>query len=230
MLLSEDSFIRDSSIGENVQLYGKSNVLSSSIGDSCIIGEQSRIRSSILHEYVKIDRNILVYHSNIGKASYVGAFSMIFKADIGKYCSISYGITIGPPEHDYKKVTTHPFIYDKFYETIAEDSLLENTKLSEEVIIGNDVWIGANVTILRGVTIGHGAVIGANALVNKDVPPYAIVAGNPAKVIKYRFSADTIEKLLDISWWNWSPEKMKVNSAFFTSADLEMSINEIKEL
>lgn len=81
--------------------------------------------------------------------------------------------------------------------------------------IGNDVWIGANVTILRGVHIGDGAVIGANTLVNKDIPPYAIVVGCPARVIKYRFEETVIQKLLNLKWWNWTDEKIQRNLALF---------------
>ena len=80
-----------------------------------------------------------------------------------------------------------------------------------QIIIGNDVTIGANVTIMGGVTIGNGAVVGANSLVTKDIPPYAIVGGNPAKIIKYRFEDEIIEKLNEIKWWNWSEEKIKEN-------------------
>ena len=79
------------------------------------------------------------------------------------------------------------------------------------------MWIGCNATILRGVTVGCGAVIGANALVNKDVPPYAIVGGVPARIIKYRFEKDIIEKLMTLEWWNWNVEKIRNNRHIFTN-------------
>jgi acetyltransferase-like isoleucine patch superfamily enzyme len=222
--------VKNSAIGKDAQLYYRSDVIDSSLGDKCVIGDMSRIRSSNLQDFVKIDRSTLIHHSDIGRCSYIGAFGMVFKSKIGKYCSISYGVTIGPPEHNYNKVTTHPFLYDSFYNMLPQESLLENTKFDEDLTIGNDVWIGCGVTILRGVTVGHGAVIGANALVNKDVPPYAIVAGNPARIIKYRFEPDIIEKLLDISWWDWSAEKIRNNHKFFTSDDIRDEINNIENL
>ncbi|EKO3576514.1 CatB-related O-acetyltransferase [Vibrio metschnikovii] len=89
-------------------------------------------------------------------------------------------------------------------------------RYSESVIIGNDVWIAAGAVITRGIKIGDGAVIGANAVVTKDVPPYAIVAGIPAKVIKYRFTPEIIQRLLDIQWWNWEEIKIKENFTLFS--------------
>ena len=87
--------------------------------------------------------------------------------------------------------------------------------INNPVTIGNDVWIGANVCILPGISIGDGAVLAAGAVITKDVPPYAIVGGVPAKVIKYRFSEDIIKKLLKIKWWNWEEEKVKKNKDLF---------------
>ena len=104
-----------------------------------------------------------------------------------------------------------------------------------QIIIGNDVTIGANVTIMGGVTIGNGAVVGANSLVTKDIPPYAIVGGNPAKIIKYRFEDELIEKLNEIKWWNWSEEKIKENMDFILG-DVKLFVekfhqkNEYKDL
>ncbi len=140
---------------------------------------------------------------------------MIFKAKVGCFTSISYGVTIGPPEHDYKKPTTHPFLYDTSYGIFNREEIIDNHKFDREIEIGSDVWIGCNVTVLRGCKIGDGAIVGANALVNKDVPPYAIVVGNPAHIIKYRFDGETIAKLQSLKWWEWSVEEIRKNRAFF---------------
>jgi len=120
---------------------------------------------------------------------------------IGSFCSIAGGVTIfGGGEHRPDWMSTYPFnVY--FGEDFREINGHPATK--GNVVIGNDVWIGSGATILSGVTIGDGAVIGANALVANDVPAYAVSAGNPAKVIRYRFSEETIEKLQKMEWWNW---------------------------
>ena len=125
---------------------------------------------------------------------------------IGKYCSIGEKLVIiCDGEHNINNVTTYPFseldsdLYKKYGQIC---------KTKGDIIIGNDVWIGYGVTILSGVTIGDGAVIGAKSVVASDVPPYAVVVGNPAKILKYRFDTITIRELLKIKWWNWSKEKI----------------------
>ena len=130
------------------------------------------------------------------------------------------------PVHDYRKLTTHPFLYDPCYDVFSEDEVLTYDKFSNDTEIGSDVWIGCNATILRGVTIGHGAVIGANSLVNKSVPPYAIVAGNPARIIKYRFDDEKIKWLLKLKWWEWPIEKIRKNKHIFIDSfsDNSMSV------
>jgi len=127
---------------------------------------------------------------------------------IGNFCSIAPGVFIylgGNHRHDW--VTTFPFGHvSKSVFTTHDGTGHPSTKGS--VIIGNDVWISANVTIMSGVTIGDGAVIAHNSHVVKDVEPYSIVGGNPARFIKYRFSTETISKLLKIKWWFWEDSKI----------------------
>jgi len=130
--------------------------------------------------------------------------------NIGDYCSISEGVTILLfAEHRTDSITTFPF-----------NVLWGIGKLGAyskgDVNIGNDVWIGKGATILSGVTIGNGAVIGAETVVSEDVPPYAVVVGNPGRIIKYRFSKDKIKELLKIKWWDWSEEKIRENIDWLT--------------
>jgi acetyltransferase-like isoleucine patch superfamily enzyme len=127
---------------------------------------------------------------------------------IGKYCSISTHVIIFlGSEHRTDWVSTYPFPY-----LWKEASSIKGHPFSKgDVIIGNDVYIGYHVTILSGVAIGDGAAIGAGSVVTKDVPPYAIVAGNPARIVRYRFDEETIQKLLQVKWWDWPDEKVKEN-------------------
>ena len=130
---------------------------------------------------------------------------------IGNYCSIATNVRIFlGGNHKPQRVST--WIY-------SEDDL-PAIESNGDVTIGNDVWLGFNATIMSGVTSGDGAVIAANALVTKDVPPYAIVGGNPAKIIKYRFTEEQIERLSKIKWWDWKEEVVTKNTRLLFNSDL----------
>ncbi|HAS8452253.1 TPA: CatB-related O-acetyltransferase [Vibrio vulnificus] len=143
--------------------------------------------------HVKIGKNSVVDNcSSIGKYSYIGRNCKISKSTIGNYCSIGDNVTIGPGEHNIEASTLHRVGYS----ANAYDSLTE-----EPCIIGHDVWIGVDAIIMRGVTIGNGAVIGANSVVTRDIRPYSVVVGSPAREIKQRLDERKIEKLEKDKWW-----------------------------
>lgn len=150
---------------------------------------------------------------SIGDYSYIsGPRSYVEAATIGKFCSIARQTTIGVSGHDYTKVTTHPFIIDPAYKFVTAP-VVESQKLPP--VIGHDVWIGMNCVVHRGVSIGHGAVIASDAVVTRDVEPYSIVGGNPARHLKYRFPPEVIEALLKIEWWNWDEDSVMKNMNYF---------------
>ena len=165
------------------------------------------------------------FSGNIGFGSYMGANCHI-NGKIGKYCSIAEGVNVVIGDHPTKTfVSTHPAFFSTKKQAgfcYVEEMLFQEQKYADGekncVVIGNDVWIGYGVTILSGVTIGDGAIIGAGALVNKDIPPYAIAVGIPAKVIKYRFNEDQIKSLLEFKWWEKPEEWIKKNADLFTDA------------
>lgn len=161
--------------------------------------------------------------TKVGQGTYIGRYTDVNDSKIGKYCSIGPGCKIGLYNHRFDTVTTHPFIKYKSFGVLDTDYYNPNYKYNStkknNLVIGNDVWIGANVVVLRGVTIGDGAIIGAGSVVTKDVPPYSIAVGNPAKVIKYRFNDERIDKLLNIKWWDWDKEKLKSNIDLFYDID-----------
>lgn len=140
------------------------------------------------------------------------------KITIGKFCSISPGVEIlVSGNHPIDTVSTYPFMSLK---DIWPGALGECPTARGDIHIGHDVWIGKDATILSGVTIGHGAVIGTQAVVAKDIPPYAIAVGNPARVIRYRFDEETIRMLLEVKWWDWPEEKIRRNMHIITGTDI----------
>lgn len=160
---------------------------------------------------IKLDPRISVGEGTYGVAQHtVLLFRPDDRVEIGCYCSVAYGVTIvASGEHNYHAVANYPF-HARFD---GDDTIDTFTK--GPVRIGSDVWVGAKATILSGVTVGDGAVIAAGAVVTKDVPPYAIVAGVPARVIKYRFPPQIVAQLLEIRWWNWPAETVRANKFRF---------------
>ncbi len=159
------------------------------------------------------------YHvtdSKIGDYTYVSMNSFISMANIGKFCSIGPNFLCGWGIHPTNTVSTSPMFYSRAKQNGISLSRTNKFKEREAISIGNDVFIGANVTVLDGVTIGDGAVIGAGAVVSKDIPPYAVAVGCPIKIVKYRFDQETIDRLINLKWWDWSDERLKeVEKNFF---------------
>jgi acetyltransferase-like isoleucine patch superfamily enzyme len=156
---------------------------------------------------------------------YIIQFNEGSKLSIGNYCSISKNVTIflgGNHRSDW--VSTYPFpAIDSVWTKASKITNYNSSK--GDIYIGNDVWIGYGATIMSGINIGDGAVIGANSVVTKNVAPYTIVAGNPAKFIKTRFTPKQIESLLKIKWWHWPESKINQNIKQICSSNIEDFIN-----
>jgi acetyltransferase-like isoleucine patch superfamily enzyme len=194
--------------------YPDSNIASYSIAKDARVGSGCCIHRDVdISTGVDIGKNCVI-HSNvvigqnvtIGEFSYVNTNTMISSGRIGKYCSIASFCQIGMQEHPVNYLSTSPSIYGK-NNIIGLPALWDDISSPPE--INNDVWIGAQSVIMQGVHIGDGAVIGAGAVVTRDVPPYAIVTGVPAKIRRYRFSDEAIEYLLELKWWDLPIENIK---------------------
>ena len=161
-------------------------------------------RGCIFGYFNRIYDDTILSNAKLGDYSYIGSCCKIYNTIFGKFCCIAPEVIIGGfPKHPLDKKSTYPGFYQKiptYFGVVPEYTF--DLKEHNEVKIGNDVWIGTRAMILDGITIGDGAVIGAGAVVTKNVPPYAIVGGVPAKIIKYRFSQDKINELLASQWWN----------------------------
>ena len=151
------------------------------------------------------------------------------KLIIGKFCAIAADVKfiMASANHKLDGFSTYPFgIFGKGWEKENDLSLL--TKKGD-TIIGNDIWFGYGATIMPAVTIGDGAIIAAKSVVTKDVPPYAVVGGNPARILKMRFNENIIKKLLEVKWWNWDIEKITKNIKYIINNNIELLENGVND-
>ena len=174
--------------------------------------------NSYIDKTSKVEAGSEIVNTTFGKHSFCGYYCEISNCEVGSYCSISNNVKIGGGMHPMNWVGMSPVFYE------GKDSVKAkfSTHTREDVrktVIGHDVWIGHSVIIKQGVTIGTGAVIGMGSIVTKDIAPYSIVVGVPAKEIRKRFSDEMIQKLLESKWWEFSDEKLHKYAAYFTEPE-----------
>jgi len=188
---------------------------------TCHIYSGVYIDDSKIANFNVLFENVSIISSILGDHTYIQKNSKVYNAKIGKFCSIASNVTIGPGLHNIESVSTHPAFYLKNAPIVVKfpDRDLFDTK-KKVTIIENDVWIGENAIIMDGVKIGTGSIIAAGAIVTKNIPPYTICGGIPAKIIRNRFSQEDIEFLLQSNWWDWPLEKIKSNHLIFQSVEL----------
>lgn len=181
------------------------------LGENCDVGfgTQKTIR---IHAYSKFAKNIRVDCEEVGSYTFINENVSIRNCKkIGNFCAVGPGVHIGVIEHPTEALSISDFFYGKRnWDWTTNGYKWEKTisgfKRKALIELGSDVWIGANAIIMPGVKIGDGAIIASNAVVTKDVPPFAIVGGVPAHIIRYRFSQEIIDELLELKWWNYDPE------------------------
>lgn len=163
------------------------------------------------------DNPILTGNVKIGRYTSINGPSTRICAEInsviiGSFCSIASNVIIQEYNHRYDNITTY-FINSH----LIKDKMIQEKSSKGDILIEDDVWIGSNSVILSGVKIGRGCIIGAGSIVTKSIPPYSIVAGNPARIIKQRFDNEKIKMIEESKWWEWDEEEIKLNKAFFFS-------------
>jgi virginiamycin A acetyltransferase len=227
--MSHETKITKSQHGERVSFFRGSEVENSVIGSDVVIGNDAIVIDSEIGDFISINRRNYILRSRIGSFTYTGIGTSIRSAQVGKFCSLAWDISIGGGNHEFDMVTTSPLwrLHKLSGEQgKAKGELEKRYQIFGETTIGNDVWIASNVTVLRRVHIGDGAIIGAGAIVTKDVPPYTIVAGVPAKPMKKRFPDHIIEALLEIKWWDWPVDVIKANIDLIYNTKLDEDVIE----
>ena len=175
----------------------------------------SHIHSSQIGSWTDIGPNCLLAETIVDDYSYLAGDAQIIYSEIGKFCSIASHVRINPGNHPMDRVTQHHSTYRRVeygFDT-TDDQAFFQWRRDQKCIIGHDVWIGHGAIIMPGIRIGTGAVIGSSAVVTKDVAPYAIAVGVPARLIKQRFTDEVIDALLRIAWWNWDRATLEARFA-----------------
>ena len=183
--------------------------LASHIALFCILQE------AVVDRTAAICSGVRFYRGKIGKYSYIGNNSFVSDTDIGNFTSISTDCYIGGTSHPTDWVSTSP-VFHKWENIMKKNFARHEFEIFRRTTIGNDVWIGNRVMIKAGVNIADGAVIGMVSIVTKDIGPYEIWAGNPARMIRKRFDDETIAALEEMKWWNWNDEKIELSSGVMT--------------
>jgi len=224
-----------SSLKGDIKLSDNITIGSSSLKGEIYVGDSTKITNSSLRGVIEIGNNNKIHGATLLGKITIGRYTSLWgpnldihsnqnaSVTIGNFCSIARNVTFQTFNHNFKKSTSY-FIGQNFF-----DEKWENEKVSKgNIILNNDVWIGTHCVILTGVKIGNGAIIAANSVVTKDVPPYGIMAGSPAKLIGYRFEQSIIKQLEELAWWNWPDEKIAKNKTFFENEISEESLSNLK--
>jgi len=210
--------INNSNIKGIIQIGNETYIENANISGNIIIGNNSKIteKDVILNGNIEIGNYTSLNGSNLDVYTYIN------KVKIGNFCSIARNVSIQEYNHKTNRVSSYFMSSNIFNASMLDDIITKG-----DIIIENDVWIGTQCVILSGSHISTGAVIATNSVVTGYIPPYAIAGGNPAKIIKFRFSESEIKELLNLRWWNWDIDKIKRNKEFFLSESVE--INKIIE-
>lgn len=179
--------------------------------DAPFLHPDCEITDSVFGAYVEIGRGSRVAHSEIGDYSYCDRYADIANATVGKFANIAAFARIGATDHPMDKASLHHFHYrsNDYWDDAAPDDAWFAHRRSRRAVIGHDTWIGNGAMVMPEVTLGHGAVVAAGAVVTRDVDPYTVVAGIPARPVRARHAPGVAERMMDLAWWDWDHDRLR---------------------
>lgn len=179
------------------------------LGLEPLIHDSAQIVDCQFGKYVEVGRECQLLESEFGDYSYICRYGDVAYASIGKFVNIASFVRIGPTNHPMWRASQHHFMYrSEQYGFGENERLIFDWRREQRVAVGHDVWLGHSVTVMPGISVGHGAVAASAAVVTRDVPPYSVVGGVPARRIKDRFPERIQVRLMDLAWWNWDHERI----------------------
>lgn len=194
------------------------------VPEAGLVHPSAKLRESRIGRWCEVSAGASLAYSTLGDWSYLMEGVQVAHAEIGKFCAIAAGARINPPNHPMERASQHRFSYvpEYYFEDAQRDAAFFAARAAARVAIGNDVWIGHGVTVLPEVTVGDGAVLAAGAVVTRDVAPYAIVAGVPARQLRWRFPPEIAARLRALGWWDWPVERLRAAVADFRALPVEV--------
>lgn len=193
------------------------------LGPQPFLHSDAQVRNCSLGAFVEIGEGAIVADTTMGDYSYTGRYSDIAHSVLGKFVNVAAFTRLNPGEHPYHRASLHHFMYraSYYWPDEEDEKAVFDWRRSRPVRVGHDSWIGHGAVIMKGVTIGDGAIIGAQSVVTKDVPPYAVVAGAPARLIKWRHPRAVADRLQALAWWDWSHAELKLALPDFRALSAE---------
>lgn len=215
-------------LGDEVVVGHLSTIATTILGRGCVVERQVELFNCSLANYVAVQTGCELTKTQIGRYSYVGRETNLNEVSVGSFSSIGPRTLLGCGEHPSNLISTAPLFYSTRRQCGIAFAAKDHFEERKPITLGHDVWLGAHVFVRDGVTIGDGAIVAAGSVVTKDVPPYAIVGGVPAKIIRTRFAESEIARLLAVRWWDWDETRLRANQPWFAQSDIAKFLEKAK--